>query len=213
MRRVPFALLLALFASCAETDDAPNNAPASAALAEAGRTNTGGNPGTAAIRRFQSPEKALAAFRAGLNAPDSLRGGAPTRDALIARFMQAVEGADTTAIRAMVLDRAEFAYLYYPTSPYTKSPTVQEAPLAWFLLVQNSQIGITRVFNRMAGSPEQYAGHRCDPEPSMEGANRFWRACVVDLRTDRGELETRRLFGSIIEREGRFKFFSYANDF
>ena len=158
-------------------------------------------------------DEKLAQFRAGLAAPVRLSGGAASRDALIRRFVRAVEHRDTTAIRAMVLDRSEFAYLYYPSSPYTRPPTVQEAPLAWFLLVQNSQKGVTRVFNRFGGRHVQYVGHRCDPEPSREGANLLWHGCVVDLRTSTDGVVTRTLFGSIIERDGHFKFFSYRNDF
>lgn len=163
--------------------------------------------------RPYTPNESLALFRAGLVAPPRLTGGAMSRDALVRRFARAVERRDTAAIRAMVLNRAEFAYLYYPSSPYARPPTVQEAPLAWFLLIQNSQIGLTRVFDRLGGQKAVYLGHRCDPEPSREGANLFWRECVVDLKTPGQGAVTRKLFGSIIERNGHFKFFSYTNDF
>ena len=112
----------------------------------------------------------------------------------------------------MVIDRSEFAYFYYPSSPYTRPPTVQEAPLVWFLIIENSQKGVTRVFDRFAGRPLPYRGYRCAPEPDREGANVLWRDCVVALATD-VDTSTRRLFGTIIERDGRFKFLTYANDF
>jgi hypothetical protein len=211
-RRVSFALAFTFFA-CTGAKDTPINATGSAGSAAAAAALPATGPASKEIRRFQSPEEALAAFRVGLIAPDTLRGASPTRDALIARFVRAVEHADTAEISAMVIDRAEFAYLYYPTSPYTQPPTVQEAPLTWFLLVENSQVGITRVFNRMAGRMDRYVGHRCEALPSVEGSNRFWRGCRIELRTGTTGVETKRLFGSIIEREGRFKFFSYANDF
>jgi hypothetical protein len=168
----------------------------------------------AALAPGRSPaDEKLAQFRASLVAPVRLSGGATSRDALIRRFVRAVERRDTSAIRAMVLDRSEFAYLYYPSSPYTRPPTVQEAPLAWFLLVQNSQKGVTRVFNRYGGQRVEYVGHRCDPEPTREGANLFWHGCVVDLKTSLTGVVARKLFGSIIERDGQLKFFSYTNDY
>ncbi len=168
--------------------------------------------GEAPARIYTLDEK-LAMFREGLEEPAALSGGAASREALIRRFTTAVERRDTAAVRELVLDRAEFAWLYYPTSPYTRPPTVQEAPLAWFLLVENSQKGITRAFNRFGNTGAVYADHRCDPEPVREGSNRFWRECVVVLRTSLEGTVTRRLFGNIIERDGRFKFFTYANDF
>lgn len=157
--------------------------------------------------------ESLALFREGLDVPTRLAGGAASRDALVRRFVRAIERRDTATARAMVLSRAEFAWLYYPTSPYTRPPTVQEAPLTWFLLVQNSQKGITRAFNRYGGSGIRYHTHRCTPEPAREGDNRLWHDCVVELTTADGGIVTLRLFGSIIERDGRLKFFSYANDF
>ena len=167
----------------------------------------GGTPRPTAL------DEKLALFRQGLKVPDTLSGGSPTREALIQRFVTAVRQRDTAAVRAMVLDRAEFAWLYYPSSPYTQEPTIQEAPLAWFLVIENSQKGITRVFNRFGALRSVYRGHRCDPEPSQEERNRFWGGCVVTLRMVSGQELTLRLFGGIIERDGRFKFLSYSNDF
>lgn len=206
-------ILATALLACAQGEDAPARRSADARADASLPLASSGTTADTKLRRFTTPEEALAAFRVGLVAPTRLSGGAESREALIRRFARAVERRDTTAIRAMVIDRAEFAYLYYPSSPYTRPPTVQEAPLAWFLLVQNSQKGVTRVFNRFGGQRAEYAGHRCDPEPSREGDNVFWRECIVDLKTRRDGIVTRKLFGSIIERDGRFKFFSYSNDF
>ena len=50
-------------------------------------------------------------------------------------------------------------------------------------------------------------GYRCEAEPRVEGGNRIWEQCVVTLG-DGGDV---RLFGSIIERQGRFRLMSLAN--
>jgi hypothetical protein len=163
--------------------------------------------------RPRTPEEALVLFRAGLDTPTVLIGGSSSREALVRRFARAIAASDTVAIRTMILNRAEFAWLYFPSSPYTRPPTVQEAPLAWFLLLQNSQKGITRVFDRFGGQEMEYVGHRCAPEPSREGANLLWDDCVVELKPSAQAVVSRRLFGSIIERDGRFKFLSYTNDY
>ena len=57
-----------------------------------------------------------------------------------------------------------------------------------------------------------FTGYRCDPEPEVMGKNRIWTGCVVDWKnaTDSGAI---RLFGPIIERDGEFKFVTYASDY
>src|SRR5512133_2202813 len=60
--------------------------------------------------------EALARFQRASPHAGALSGGAASRDELVRRFVQAVEGADTAALRRMVLSRGEFAFLYYPTS-------------------------------------------------------------------------------------------------
>jgi hypothetical protein len=157
-------------------------------------------------------EEALRRFRVGLPVVKELSGGAPTRDALVRRFVRAVEQRDTAAVRAMVLSRAEFAYLYYPDSPFTREPHKQMAGLVWFFTQANSSKGVTRAFNRLGGQPLAYRGHQCNVRPKRQGPNRLWEDCVVRLGQGNTDAELR-LFGSIIERDGRLKFVSYANDF
>jgi hypothetical protein len=157
-------------------------------------------------------DEALRRFRVGLPAVTRLSGGAPTREALIRRFVRAVEGRDTAAVREMVLSRAEFAYLYYPHSPFTGEPYKQMAGLVWFLTRANSSKGITRVFDRLGGRPLAYRGHQCSSEPQRQGPNLLWENCSLRLGEQDEQSEVR-LFGSVIERDGELKFVSYANDF
>jgi hypothetical protein len=46
----------------------------------------------------------------------------------------------------------------------------------------------------------------------VEEANTLWDECVLRFRGAVGDTVNRRLFGSIIERRGRYKLVSYAND-
>lgn len=157
-------------------------------------------------------DEALRRFRTGLPRVYSLSGGAASRDELVRRFVRAVERSDTTGLRAMIISRAEFAHLYYPTSPYTREPTKQAAALAWFFIIEPSKIGITRVLNRFGGASLSYGGHSCGAPPRREGDNVLWEECALRIG-GAGGTRTLQLFGLILEREGRFKFLSYANDF
>lgn len=159
--------------------------------------------------------ESLRRFRVGLPpAPASLRNAERSRDALVRRFAEAVTRGDTAALRAMALDRAEFAYLVYPESPYVRPPYAQAPGVVWMMLQQGSASGLRRLLrDRTERGEWRLLAHRCDAGPTIEGANRLWRNCRVQLARVSGDTAWARLFGVIVERDGRFKFASYANDF
>jgi hypothetical protein len=156
----------------------------------------------------------LRRFRADIPAaPVRFSGGAPSREALVRNFLNALAKSDTAALASMALTRAEFAYLTYPSSPYTRAPYRQSPEIVWLLLRAEHEKGLTRLLRRLGGAKVDYLGHRCDPEPLREGENRLWRGCRVRVRIGGDTARDRRLFGVIFERDGEFKFASYRTDF
>src|SRR5687768_13477954 len=91
------------------------------------------------VDSIHAPAEALARFREGLPPTDSLSGGAASRDALVARFAEAVAGQDTVAIRDLVLDRAEYAYLYFPSLQRMNPRTNLRPEVMWMLHAQESE--------------------------------------------------------------------------
>lgn len=157
-------------------------------------------------------EEELRRFRATLTEePTELRGGAASRDALVARFRTAVETGDTSALAEMLLTRAEFAYLYYPYTRFTTKPYELSPALYWFQIQNRTSRGIARLLRRYGSRPLGFVGYRCDGEPETVGENRVWSGCVVRWSPAPGETLEDRLFGSIVERDGRYKFVSYSN--
>ncbi|HEX2202521.1 MAG TPA: hypothetical protein VHG91_04465 [Longimicrobium sp.] len=204
MRRFLALLLVPLFASaCGGDAPSADAAEPSPPVAEAGPPAVPAGP----VDSSMTPGEALRRFREGLPEPRALSGGARSREALVRRFVEAVEAHDTAAIRSVVMSRAEFAYLYYPTSPVAK----MRPDLAWFLSQQNSEKGIVRLLRRAGGTGMRYVRHACEPTPRQEGENRVWEKCLVTF-TQGADTTTIRMFGSVIERGGAFKLVSYAND-
>ena len=152
-------------------------------------------------------------FRGGLAPVAALSGGAGSRAGLVRAFLRAVERSDTATIRRLVLGSAEFAYLYYPSSPLAAPPYSQPPGLLWMQIQLNSEKGIVRVLRRYGGHALSYGSHRCAAPRSRPGENRLWEGCTLRLAVDGGNMAEKRLFGTILERGGRFKFVSYANDF
>lgn len=158
-----------------------------------------------------SLDSALALFRQGLQPVADLQNGEASLDAVVARLKRAVEQSDTATLRAIVMSRADFAYLYYPTSVFTRPPMKQEPGLVWFLHLQHSEKGVSRLVNRYGGQPLHWT-NRC-AAPKVEGDNRLWFDCVQRIVQNGGRDTTvLRLFGGVYERNGRFKIFSYSND-
>ncbi|MEX2570005.1 MAG: hypothetical protein WD737_01800 [Gemmatimonadota bacterium] len=143
---------------------------------------------------------------------ERLTGGAESREALVSGFVSALERLDTAALARGVIDRAEFIDLYFPGTVYVEPPYEMDPAIIWFQMTNNSSRGITRAFRRLGGRSLAYGGHSCASSPRVEGHNRIWERCVVRIAPDGGEEIELRLFGLILERDGRFKFVTYGNE-
>ena len=152
------------------------------------------------IRRFQAqlgPE------------PQSFSYGAESRDALVEAFVTAIERNDTTALARLVVNRREFGYLVYPTSPNVSPPYRQAPQLVWLQRSAMTNKSASRILERFGGRPLGFLGYQCSPTPVQQGENTLWDGCVVSRRAGDAS-SSLRMFGPIIERGGRFKFLSLS---
>lgn len=156
------------------------------------------------IRRFK-------AARGNVSA-SGLENASASRDELVRRFMRGLEARDTAELQAMATNPAEFIDLYYPTSIYSKPPYKQSPELVWMLIQQSGEKGIGRALQRYGGMEQKFEGYECDDEPLVSGENQVWEGCVVRWSPAPDIPSPIRLFGPIIEQDGKFKFVSYAND-
>jgi hypothetical protein len=143
----------------------------------------------------------------------TLAGGARSREGLVRRFMTALSANDSSAFSEMLLTAREFADLVYPESPYTHPPYRQSPALVWNQIRNPSTSGLTRLLRRIGGTRIHYMSHFCDRRPDRQGANVIWAGCTVRIVDQNRDTTSQRLFGSIIERDGQFKFVSYSNEF
>jgi hypothetical protein len=144
--------------------------------------------------------------------PTRLEPASASRDALVRGFVRAIEASDTAFFRDHVMNRGEFAYFFYPESEFTRPPRELPADFVWFYMQQDSEKGIGRALARHGGEPLGYTGYACAPQPRVMGRNRLWEGCVLRRVVD-GQTVEERWFGSIVERDGRFKFVSFVNRF
>ncbi|MHB1311836.1 MAG: hypothetical protein ACYC3L_07440 [Gemmatimonadaceae bacterium] len=158
-------------------------------------------------------EEEVRRFRAavGGHAVSALADAAPSRDALVARFAAAVSARDSVALRALAVSPREFIDLVYPSSPNTKPPYVQAPGLLWSQIQLHSRSGFVRLLERLGGKPLHVQDLSCPATPERQGENLLHANCTVRFATGDAPLRDGRLFGTILERHGRFKFVSFAN--
>ena len=161
------------------------------------------------------PEEEARRFRAALpgDSATAFVGGEGSRDALVRRFIRSLAAADTNDLRRMVVKGREFVDIYYPGSPYASGPYHQPVSFAWRMIQDPSGAGLTKLLDRLAGRPQAFVWQRCEPKVLHEGKVHRYTGCLVRLVDERGDSVTKRLFGSIVSYQGRFKFLSYTNDF
>ena len=201
MRKAVLYFALVALASCGSTEATPERA-AHIVVVDSPRTIVDSVfPLAEDIRRFKAARNGVATRR--------LTGGASSRDALVHKFIAALETNDSAALANLILTAAEFIDLYYPSSIYSAAPYRQSPELRWFLMQENSNQGYHRLLQRYGGSAAGFTGYTCTDTARVEGENRIHDRCAVEWSRDPATL---RAFSTIIERHGRFKFMSYAND-
>jgi hypothetical protein len=159
-------------------------------------------------------EESLRRFRLTLGPePERLSGGASSRDALVGRFVRALAASDTAAFADMLLTRDEFAWLYYPHTRYTERPYELAPEILWLQIENASSRGFGRLLDRLGSTDIGGPTYQCRAAPLVEGPNRVWEECTVRVDPPEGDPRDMGLFGSILERDGVFKFVSYTNDY
>ena len=152
------------------------------------------------LRRFQS--------RAGTPAR-VLEGGTHSLDALAGRYLIALEQRDTAALQSLRVTTGEFAFLYFPESIFMQPPYELDPDVLWMQLDAASRTGMRRALQEYGGRPAGYLGVECRPA-DVHGATRI-HGCDVQRLAAPGDTVRERLFGPILERDGRFKFLSLQN--
>jgi hypothetical protein len=152
-------------------------------------------------------------FQATLaDSPRTLVGGAESPEALTRALFAAVAASDTSALRALIVSRAEFGFLYYPHSQFTRAPYELAPDLVWLTMVAASEKGAGRLLTRYGGRTLRFEALLCGDTAQTEGPNLIRRGCRVRFAVPDSGVREVQLFGALLARDGRTKFLSFAND-
>jgi hypothetical protein len=153
-------------------------------------------------------------FRQGMSAVTAFTGGAPDREALVRSFLSALERSDTLALARLAVNRAEFSWLVFPDHLYRRPPYELDPGVFWMQIQMESAKGRARLLERVVGQRLTFRRLDCqrDTLQFRQGPIVAWAPCMVEYATADSTHE-RRLFGTIVERDGVAKFLGYGNDF
>jgi hypothetical protein len=147
--------------------------------------------------------------------PDRLTGGASSLDELVARFLEALGRRDRDALEGLRVTEAEYRSIIVPGSVAPGAPpqVLSEAGLEYFWgeMSQKSAAHREAILEHFGGRPFTPVRHSFEKGiREFAGYKAYGRLRVV-LRDPQGaesELRT----GSIVERDGRFKFATFIRD-
>jgi hypothetical protein len=160
-----------------------------------------------------SAEEELRRFRADMPAePTGLDSPHHSRDALVSAFVKAATQMDTLGLQSLHISRREFAYFYFPFSVFASDPYRLPPALVWFQITAGGGKGLNRTVQILSESGTRFDGYDCGQSPTAFGSGSLWQNCNLRWRDAGGALRSARLFGSILELGGHYKFVSYRSE-
>lgn len=146
-----------------------------------------------------------------------LRSAAPlagTRDSAMAvgrDVLAALEAGDKPALEALTLSEQEFRDHVWPDLPAARPERRLPFAYVWGDLKQKSDAGLGASLARLRGRRLTLVDIRFGGETPY-GRSRVHRDAVLVVRSGDGGTEELEVCGSLIERSGRWKVFSYVVD-
>jgi hypothetical protein len=154
----------------------------------------------------------LWALAASACLPTGLDHAAPSAEALARDVLQALERRDAVRLRSLALTEAEFGRIVWPELPAARPERNLPLAYVWGDLQGKSNAGLRRVMAASGGRGYALTGVQFLGGTTQYRSYLVHRQARLLVRDERGHEQTVRLFGSVLERRGRFKVFSYVVD-
>lgn len=133
-------------------------------------------------------------------------------EAAATAVVNALAAMDLDALRALPLSEHEFRTVVWPELPSSRPEVNLPVEYAWGTLNQNSLASLSSTFGAEAG--RVYTVVRVDFKGETTRYSTFavHREAHVVVRGAAGTEQRVALFGSLLERDGQYKIFSYVTD-
>lgn len=127
-------------------------------------------------------------------------------------FLKALEENDVDRLKAFALTKEEFRHYVWPQLPASRPENGVPFDYGWADLHQKSDNSLRRTWSSYHGKHLELLSIRFDDGTTDYGAYEVHRDARVKVRDERGRERWLDLFGSVMERQGKFKLFSYVTD-
>ncbi len=126
--------------------------------------------------------------------------------------MAALAQNDVAALRALALSEQEFKEHVWPDLPASRPERNLPFSYVWGDLHQKSEAALARTVGSHGGRRYELAGVRFVGETTKYNTYDVHRKTELTVMDATGAQTPLRLFGAVLEKEGRFKVFSYVVD-
>ena len=133
-------------------------------------------------------------------------------EALSDAVLAALADRDADTLASLALDELEFRTVVWPDLPSSRPERGVPFDYAWGDLHQKSTNSLRRLLARHGGERYELVAVTFAGETTAYRTCQVHRETVLDVRDEEGNDLTLALFGSILERDGEFKLFSYIVD-
>jgi hypothetical protein len=133
-------------------------------------------------------------------------------DALARAVLDALAARDEAALATLSVSEAEFRTIVWPELPSSRPEVNLPVEYAWRDLNTKSRGHMGQTLAAWGGTRLELVQLAFLGETTAYRTFSVHRKSVLTVRTERGEHQQVRLFGSILERGGRYQLFSYVVD-
>jgi hypothetical protein len=132
--------------------------------------------------------------------------------ALARAVLEALGRGDREALRRLALDEREFREIVWPELPASRPERNLPLEYVWTDLRTKSESALAQTLQVHGGKRYELLKVGFTGETSQYRSFLVQREALLELRDDSGRPQSLRLFGSVIQKDGRFKVFSYVVD-
>lgn len=133
-------------------------------------------------------------------------------DALARSVLTALEKRDANALLALALTREEFTEHVWPDLPAARPERNLSPGFVWGDLNQKSNVALRNTLAAHGGKKYELISIRYLGETTQYDSYRVHRESELTVKEPGGVARQIRVFGSVIEKDGRYKVFSYVID-
>jgi hypothetical protein len=143
--------------------------------------------------------------------PRYLANAASSPEALARSFLDALAAGDVVAMKRLRITKKEFCWYVWPELPASQLPNV-DCDFVWSQATLNSLAGLDEVLHAYAGRRLELVSLRFAAGDEAHASYVVHGDTRVTLRDEAGEVRELKLFGSMLELDGRYKLFSFVVD-